>query len=141
MSKSTKDSHIFCATFYLFRYINFLIFFLNMSKSQSNIFAMTLFNGSSESARDPTFSRELLPFQIYYFRSKYTKILNISFTTSRSRSQCTIFVLTSFDGKCQNLQTNFFDSFDFCYVTDIPTDIEMDVPMGICEILQIYLII
>ena len=55
-----------------------------------------------------------------------------------------------FDGKCQNLQTAFFTFLIFAMVwpvrsivTDrhIHTDIEMDKPMVVCEILQICLII
>ena len=64
------------------------------------------------------------------------------------RSQSTIFVMTPFDGKCQNLQMSFFTFLILAKVrsvrkkvteTHTQTDTEMDKPIAVDDIMQICL--
>ena len=83
----------------------------------------------------------------YHFRD--IQISNFLPLKNRSRSQSTIFPITPFDGKYQNLQTSFFTFLICAKVWPVRTKLtytrqthtEMDNPIAIEKILQICFII
>ena len=116
MSKSTKDSHTFFA---LTLTVSEIYFFLICTfKKQVNVTEYNFRNDTirwqmSKSTKDSyTFLHQLLPIQ------RYNKFFLPS--QSRSRSRSTIFAMTPFDGKCQNLKClhTFFcaSSYRFRYI-------------------------
>ena len=118
LSKSTRYSHtFFCAISYRFRGIQMLNFLPSKSRSRSwsAIFKITMENVKIYKCLAHIFARST-------YRVRDVKFLNIWLLKVGQGHGVLYFLISPFDGKCQNLHTSFLTFFLFSPVLAIVTD-------------------